>query len=230
MMQPHPRLLDAKGSPMTARSTLAASALILLALAGCTTGGGGAGDGGTGTGSGASEGSGTGDGTTGTEASGDASTECLSRTWALDVPDSATQLGDYLRTSGGMNVTQSEGSGAQLMTFNDDGTASSDNDVSYIVTVDDGELVLTLVQTHSGAATGEWAWSGDGIVAFPGWDSGTYTIQTQVLVNGTASPTQVNTPSGSLAEGSTMTVVCSGDSLTTKIDVSPFTQHWTARD
>lgn len=211
---------------MTTRTPLAASAILLLLLAGCSApvdesdtvlpGGG----------------TGATDGATEEELEGSGTTACISRTWALDIPDSAAQLGDFMSTNGGINVTQSEGSGVQLITFDEGGTASMTNDVSYVVTVVDEELTFTMVQTHSGDTSGEWEWTDadEDTITFPAWENGEYTIQTQMLVNGTATENESTLPSETLGSGSLMTVECSGDSLTTKVSESPFTHHWTARD
>lgn len=198
----------------TTRSTaVATSGILLLALAACTSGGG--------------EGE---EDEPAAEASGAASTGCIEgKTWVLDLPDAASQLGANLAASG-MNVTQSEGSGRQDFTFTEDGLASAHIDVTYTVTVVADDLTLTLVQTHGGDPTGEWAWQGDSDseITFANWDNSGYSVQNQFLIDGVASENSMTIPSETLAAGSVMTVDCSGDTLTTQVTGSPYTQHWNA--
>ena len=196
------------------KTTLAASALLLLSLAACAPGGGG------------------GDGGGGSEepAGASGSTECLAgKTWVLDIPDAASQLGAQL-ASNGLNVTQSEGAGRQDFTFTEDGAVASHVDVTYTITIVTDDLTMTLVQTHGGDPSGEWAWQGDSGsgIAFSNWDNAGYSVQNQFIINGTASENNMTVPSEDLGDGSVMTVDCSGSTLTTKVTGSPFTQHWTA--
>lgn len=200
----------------TTRSTVAtASALLLVSLAACTAGGGDGGGGG---------------GEPADGASGGSPTACVSgKTWVLDVADAASQLGAQL-TSNGMNVTQSEGAGRQDFTFTEDGMVSSHIDLTYTLTVAQDDLTLTLVQTHGGDPSGEWAWQGDAddTIVFSNWDNAGYSVQNQFIVNGTASENTMDIPSETLGAGSVMTVDCSGSTLTTQVSGSPFTQHWSA--
>jgi hypothetical protein len=200
----------------TARTTtLAVSALLLLTLAACTPDGGGTGGGGE---------------TEAPEAGASGSTECVSgKTWVLDIADAASQLGAQLASSG-MNVTQSEGAGRQDFLFTEDGSASAHVDVTYTITIVTDDLTMTLVQTHGGDPSGEWAWQGDSDsdIAFSNWDNSGYSVQNQFIINGTATENSMTVPSENLGDGSVMTVDCSGDSMTTKVTGSPFTQHWNA--
>jgi hypothetical protein len=200
---------------ITARGALIVAPLILLALTACGTGG-------TGTG-------GTGDGSGGEADGGVSTTECIAgKTWVLDLDDSASQLGAQL-ASGGLNVTQSEGEGRQTFTFDDDGHAIATIDVTYTITVDSGDgIVITLVQTHAGEPFGEWAWLDDSTtISFADWDNAGYSIQNTVLVNGTAGDFPITVPDETLGE-TDMETECSGSTLTTHVEASPFTQHWNA--
>jgi hypothetical protein len=190
--------------------------LLVLALAGCTGGG----DGATGT-----------DASTG-DSEGSGSTACLiGKVWTLDVEDMAAQLAANL-DSHGLNVSESHGEGTQTFTFDEDGKARSSVDLSYAITVTTDSTVMALTQTHRGDTGGEWAWlaeeSGDSnVITFSNWDSSAYSVSNHIEVNGTASDAPISIPDASLG-GTNMTVVCSGSTLSTKVEVSPFTQHWTA--
>lgn len=155
-------------------------------------------------------------------------TACLTgQIWQLDVQDSARQLAENL-SSNGIEVISSEGVGSHRMTFTADGLVSSDIDVTYTITAAmDAGLTLTMVQTHSGSNGGEWAWLEDsGVIGFSNWDAGDYQVQTQTLINGTASPNSVTVPSETL-DGTDMAVLaCTADTLSTHATVSPFTQLW----
>ncbi len=199
----------------TRSTTVAASGILLLALAACTGGGVGGGGGGEEPADGASDGG---------------ATACVAgKTWVLDVADAASQLGAQLASSG-MNVIQSEGSGRQSFTFDEGGSASASIDLTYTVTIQQDDLTLTLVQTHGGDPTGEWAWQGgsDSTIVFSNWDNAGYSVQNQFIVNGTSSENTMDIPSDTLGDGSVMTVDCSGDTLTTQVTGSPYTQHWNA--
>ena len=198
----------------TRTTTAAASALLLLSLAACTP-----------VGSGGAEGGGDGGGGE-AEASGDCITN---KTWVLDLADAAAQVGEHLGSSGGLNVTQSLGEGRQDFRFDDDGTATSHVDSSFTISVVDGELELTMVQTHAGDPSGQWEWADDsGNISFSSWDNAGYSVQSQSIVNGTASEVTTSVPEDGLAEGSVMATECSGDTLTTSVTGSPYIHHWTA--
>lgn len=192
-------------------TVLAVSAL-LLAMTGCTGGG----DGG---GTPAAEG---GSGSPST-------TECLSgKTWVLDIDDLAGQLAAQLR-SGGLNVVETTAEGRQTFEFTETGEANSSVDVTYTMTVDSSDgIVITLVQTHGGDPSGEWAWLGDSeTVTFSNWDNAGYSVQNTVLVNGVGSDAPIEVPSDTLG-GTDMETDCSGTTLSTHVEASPFTQHWNA--
>ena len=203
-------------------TTLAASALLLFSLAACSPPGAAS----TGDDSTGDESTGAESGDTG-GAGGAGAGDCLTgRTWVLDLDDAASQVGTTLGSSG-LTVTQAEGAGRQDFRFAEDGTVTSHIDVTYTLTVVDGELNLTLIQTHSGDPSGEWERDGDS-VTFPSWDNAGYSVQSQTIVNGTASENSTTVPDDTLGNGSVMSVDCSGDTLTTSVTGSPYTHHWTA--
>lgn len=193
----------------TARTTaLAASALLLIFLAACAPGGAPEPGGG---------------------AAAENHTQCIAgKTWVLDIADAASQLGAQLSSSG-MNVTQSEGAGRQDFRFDENGTLTAHIDVTYTITVVNDELTLTLVQTHGGDPSGEWAWQGDSDnLTFSNWDNAGYSVQNQFIVNGVTSENAMTLPTETLGDGTVMNAACSGNSLTTTTTGSPFTQHWSA--
>jgi hypothetical protein len=187
-------------------AAIAAPALLVLALAGCTPG----------------------DSAPASGAGGGSTTGCLAgKTWVLDIDDLASQLGAQL-SSGGLNVTQSEADGRQTFEFTAAGLATAQVDVTYTITIVNDDLTLTLVQTHGGDSGGGWAWLGDSTtLTFTDWDNAGYSVQNQFLINGTATESQITIPSEALG-GTDMETECSGSQLSTHVLSSPFTQHWTA--
>ncbi|MBX3100850.1 MAG: hypothetical protein KF761_14895 [Salinibacterium sp.] len=177
---------------------IAASALLLLSLAACS-------------------------------GAGNSSTSCISgKTWILDLPDLAAQLGEQL-SSHGLNVTQSEGVGRQDFVFDGSGTVASHIDVTYTISVQKDDLTITLVQTQGGDTSGEWSWQGDTTdVVFSNWDNAGYSVQNQFLVNGVAGENSVTIPTETLGDGTVMATTCTGTTLSTQVSGSPFTQHWTS--
>lgn len=159
------------------------------------------------------------------------STACLTdREWNLDVADAAAQLGDQLASSG-LTVVSSVGEGSQSLWFDQEGYVGSSTNLTYTLVADmDGGLVMTMAQHHEGDPGGQWAWEGEAesTLTFTDWDAN-YTVTTDTSINGTAAPTST-IPAGGLAGlgGTSMTVACDGDSLTTQAEGSPFVQHWTA--
>lgn len=201
-------------------SSLVAAASLLLVLSGCGTGSPG------GPGSEPSaDGSGSGSGTD----SGSSTSGCLEdRVWALNTDDLAAQLAANM-SSNGMTVTESTANGRQSIEFGSDGTASSTVDVTYTLSIDSGDgIVITVVQTHSGTPHGEWAYTSDpAVLTFSNWDNSGYSIQNSILVNGVAGDSPISLPEDTLGD-SDMEIVCEGNTLSTHVAVSPFTQHWIA--
>lgn len=199
-------------------SSIAAATIVLLTLSACSAGGG---DGSTTeTGSGADSGA---------AGSGSAADSCLvDRVWDLNTSDLAAQLAANF-TSNGLVVTQSTANGTQTIEFGSDGTASSTVDVTYTIAIDSGDgIVITVVQTHSGTPHGEWTRAGDaGTLTFSNWDNAGYSVQNTVLVNGTAGDFPISIPEDTLGS-SDMEIVCEGNTLSTRVAPSPFTQHWIA--
>ncbi|CAN5254844.1 hypothetical protein BH11ACT4_BH11ACT4_21190 [soil metagenome] len=186
---------------------IALPAALIVALTACA-GGGGTGSGGSG---------------------GSASpTQCLTgKTWSLDVTDAATQLGSQLSSSG-LNVISSQGSGDETFAFDADGSVSLAVHLTYTISVAlSSGHTLTIVQTHTGNPAGEWAFGDPGVVTFNGWNNDGYSIQNTVQIDGTASDTPVTVPSDTFGDSTPMTITCTATDLTTHIDPSPFTNHWT---
>lgn len=197
---------------------LAVPVLFAAALAGCNAGG---------TGSGGEPGGGTGSGSGGT-ASGHSDTACVSgKNWNLDVDSAASQILAQLQANGSP-ATSATGSGSQQIFFNEAGTMGSTTDLTFVIVspLDNG-LTMTMTQHQTGPANGEWAWKDDtNVIGFDGWISD-YHVTTTIDINGTESTSDSPLPSEG-ADGTDMTVLCSGDTLTTTSVGSPYTMHWTA--
>lgn len=163
-------------------------------------------------------------------ASGHSDTECLSeRNWNLDVADAAAQILAHLQAAGSPAVSAT-GTGNQQIFFSESGEMGSTTDVTFVIVAPVSEgITMTMTQVQTGPANGDWAWIDDSnVVGFSDWVSG-YHVTTTVDINGTPSTSEFPLPLGD-SEGTDMTILCSGNTLTTKAEGSPFTQHWTAGD
>jgi hypothetical protein len=191
--------------------TTGLAAATLLVLTGCFPGSGGSGDSGSGSDGGSAGGSG-----------GVSTADCLTGSWNLDTADLAAQLQDYF-VANGTPVTSTETAGAVTLDVEGD-SMTYDSTVSYTMTaqLDDG-LEMVVMQTHTGTSTGDWSVEGDSVV-FANWTNG-ITIDNTVSINGMESEMPIAMPEDTDG-GVPMTVTCSGDTLTTKPDASPFTSTW----
>jgi hypothetical protein len=192
--------------------TTGIAAATLLVLTGCFPGSGGSGDPGSGSDGGSADGG-----------SGGVSTaDCLAGSWDLDTADLAAQLQQYF-VDNGTPVSSTETSGDVTMDV-DGESMTYDSTVSYAMTAQlDGGLEMVIVQSQTGTSSGDWSVDGDSVV-FSNWTNG-ITIDNTVSINGTASDIPIEMPSDA-GGGVPMTVTCSGDTLTTKPDASPFTSTW----
>lgn len=191
---------------LTLATGLAAASVLMLT--GCF---GGTGDGGSGTG---------GDGGSG---GGSASTaDCLDGTWDLDTTDLAAQLQQYF-VDHGTPISSTETSGAVTLTV-DGSSMTYDTTVVYTMTAElDAGLEMVVEQSQTGSSTGDWSLDGDSVV-FENWTNG-ITIDNTFTIGGQSSGAPLALPADGNG-GVPMTVVCSGDTLTTKPDASPFTSTW----
>jgi hypothetical protein len=189
-------------------AAIAISVLLLSSLTGCFGGGGGTPGGGYGVGS-------------------LDKTACLTaNTWDRDLDDAANQLGDLLETHG-LNVSRSTGEGSETFTFDESGHVEVHADVTFTISVRmDHGMTMTIVQTHSGEPSGEWAWIGDShTIEYSDWDTGGYSIQNTVIINGVASDAPITIPEESLGAAH-MRIACTAPRLTTHSTGSPFIDHW----
>lgn len=207
-------------------ATILSIPLLSAALfAGCSPGGEGADDEVGGATEELEEGTASGDPT----ASGD--TGCVAgRTWRLDIPDLASQLAIELATTG-FSVVEYAGIGEHTLVFDEAGAASADVDMTMSVTVNtDAGIMITVVQVHVGAPSGQWGWVGDtSTMEFASWNDGGYTVENFMTINGVSSESTIPIPSDPLT-GSKMAVECSGSTLTTTTAGSPYIQRWTTDD
>lgn len=192
--------------------TTGLAAATLLTLTACF---GGTGDGGSG-------GSG-GDGEAGDGGAGGVSTaDCLDGSWDLDTADLATQLQQYF-VDNGTPVTSTVPAGGVTLEV-DGGSMTYDSAVTYTMTADlSGGLQMVIVQEQTGVSSGDWAVDGDSVV-FSDWTNG-ITVNNTVTIGGESADVPIELPADGGA-GVPMTVTCSGDTLTTKPDASPFTSSW----
>lgn len=198
----------------------------LFALTACTPGGSGSG------GSGGSASEEPVDDTGGSSDLGPVLTECVDGDWSADLDDLAAQLGANLAANG-LNVTSSTASGTQDVAIGGEGVLGFANAMTFVMTIDmGGGLVMTVTQTHTGTTGADWAWDGEapasdtnGRMVFSNFQNTDYDVQTVVSINGTASEQTIpmpEQPAGDIP----LAVTCTGDTMTTKADASPFSTTW----
>ena len=166
-----------------------------------------------------------------TEAPESPDAACLvDREWHLDVPDITEQVTNRV-VAMGMPVVSSEGTGSMTTNYGADGVVTSTGDVTFTLTVQapDGPL-STLIQRQHGGGEGSWRWDGtaENNLAYESWES-TYEIDITMSVGGATVDIPIELPDP-VSGGSAMKVACSGQTLATTPDGSPFTQHWTTDD
>ena len=181
----------------------------VLALAGCSLGGGSGSSGSTAAASGGGSG-------------GGGSTPCELGSWNADLADLATQLGANLGTH--LHVTSSTATGSQKLTLSADGKLVFDNAMSFDITVDENGLPVEIKQDHTGAVNADYAIAG-GELTFSNFDGASYVIHNTMTVNGQSSGADTGLPTAG-ASNVPMAITCSGDTLTTHPDGSPFTTTW----
>jgi hypothetical protein len=165
------------------------------------------------------------------EAGDDSSTPtgCLvDRTWTVDVDDLASQLKRQMESLGSP-VSSVTADGTMTLMFAEESLVTTAVDLTFVMVlpVADGPTV-TVRQTQKGSGYGSWFWDagGDNLVVFEDW-VGEYDIQMTMTTDGVTIESPIELPP-SAAGGSDMTVTCTGDTLTTNAEGSPFTQLWAA--
>ena len=160
-------------------------------------------------------------------------TDCITdRAWVLDIPDLASQIAIELATTDGFEVLEQAGTGlVTLQFFEDSGTLLSVVDMLISITVTtDAPSQITLVQIHNGAPSADWGWRGNtNAMEFANWNSGGYTVENLMTVNGISLDSTIPIPSDPLT-GTAMTVECAGSKMTTVTEGSPYIHRWTADD
>ncbi len=195
----------------------------LFALTACTPGGSGGGSGGS---------EEPVDGSTVADDLGPVLSECVNGDWTADLGDLVAQLSASL-SANGLNVTGATASGTQDVAIGGEGVLGFANAMTFVMTIDmGGGLVMTVTQTHTGATGADWAWDGEapandtnGTMVFSNFQNTDYDVQTTVAINGTASDQTVPMPEQPAGDVP-LAVTCSGDTMTTKADASPFTTTW----
>lgn len=190
----------------------ALAGVALLALTACTTEPGGD-DGGAGDPDGSG---GTGD-TGGTPTTA----ECLQGSWALDADHQLTQLQENF-TSTGLDAQAVLVEGGVTLTVEGD-RMTYDSNVTYTMTVESGGLALMVVQTQFGQSSGSFSESG-GRVVFESWNTG-IDVENTISADGQTMDMPIEIPAD-MGTGVAMGVDCSGDTLTTTPEASPFTGVW----
>jgi hypothetical protein len=205
-------------------ATALAVPLLLLVLAACTPADGDPDADGSGSGS-SSEPS-------ADDGAGPVLSSCVDGDWSADLADLAQQLGDSL-AGNGMSVVSTQASGSQEVSIAGEGVIGYASDSEYVIAVDMGDgLTMTVTQHHEGTMGADWAWDGSaepsdtgGTMIFENFDATAYKILNTTEMNGQVSETVI--PVSDAGYGDVpMVVTCTGDTMTTQAQGSPFTTTW----
>ncbi len=160
-------------------------------------------------------------------------TECITgRAWVLDITDLTNQIAAELEKTDGFEVVGQAGTGLVTLQFFEESAEllSVVDMVISISVITDAPAEIDLSQIHAGAPTSSWGWRGNtNVMEFANWNSGGYTVQNLMTVNGVSLDSTIPIPSDPLT-GTAMTVECAGAKMTTITEGSPFIHRWTTAD
>jgi hypothetical protein len=186
-------------------------AILLVALTACSPGGGGGGGGG---------------GSTDAPDPSGGDTACVTGLWTADTADLAAQIGDYLSGTG-LPISSSTASGQQQLALDEQGYAGmASTDLTFVISAElsDG-LTETITQTHNGTFRGNWGWDSGTVLGFSDITDEGYQVENTVDIEGRTVDIPIDIPVTGMTDVP-LTVSCSGDTMTTKADQSPFTTTW----
>jgi hypothetical protein len=156
-------------------------------------------------------------------------TECVDGEWRADLDDLAEQFARQLSATG-MTVSAAEASGQQDLSIAREGHLGFATEMTFTLTVDSSGLAMTIIQTHTGSLAADWQWTSPtpdgGTMDFSRFNDEGYAITNTVEIAGEAVTMPFDPPSAA-AGNVPMVVTCTGDSLTTSPQGSPFTTRWT---
>lgn len=151
----------------------------------------------------------------------------LGHTWTADLTDAAAQVAESL-TSDGVPVTSVLAEGSQTLEWDTRGHVTLSPDYTVTVTTSPAaDQVLTLVETHSGQATGAAYINGD--IAIPRkWDGAELSIDTVVQLNGEiVEEPPFDVPPTSFDDSVGLLLTCDGSTLTIQPRGDQIVQIWT---
>lgn len=152
----------------------------------------------------------------------------LGHTWTADLEDLSAQVLAQLQQSG-VPATEVTATGELVLDWSVEGHVVLKND--YVLTIKAtpaADQTLTVVQTHSGSATGAAYVNGE--VAIPRkWDGSKVTVEAVADNNGTAvDPVPFGIPETSFDDAVGLELTCNGGELTTHPRGGKITQKWTS--
>jgi len=148
-------------------------------------------------------------------------------TWTASLEDLSTQVSDSLKASG-VPVSAVTTTGELTLDWNVQGHVVLKGD--YVITVTAApaaDQLITLVETHTGSATGAAYVNGE--VAIPRkWDASQVQVETTANNNGAAlDPLPFTVPNTTFDDSVGLELTCSGSDLTTHPRGGGITQTWT---
>lgn len=156
-------------------------------------------------------------------------TACLiDHTWNVDVEDLAGQVRSEMQSLGSP-ASSVTGTGSMTISFAEESLVTTVVDLTFtmLLPMDDGPT-MTITQHQYGSGYGSWFWDAGtpNLVVFEDW-VGDYEIDMTMAMEGVAVESPIDLPT-SAAGGTDMTVTCQGRVLTTNAEGSPFIQIWDA--
>jgi hypothetical protein len=143
-----------------------------------------------------------------------------------NIPDLANQLLAKLQASGSP-ATEATGEGQQTLKWDADGHSDFETNYTFTVKLPMGSgLAMTMKQHHEGPATGIMTLNGDKAVP-SAWDVSGYKVTTAIDINGQSADSGPTSLPDNGSTGATLTVTCSGNTMTTFAEGGYATTKWT---
>jgi hypothetical protein len=154
--------------------------------------------------------------------------DCVAGEWTADLDDIATQMAAFFEANGtGEDLIGTVTGSEQMILVASGGIAGSStaqDDATFVFTGTRDGTPLTITVVRAGAFIADWGIV-DETLMFSDFTSEGYQQTITIERNGvtTTLPPQ---SSGAFAEDIPITTICSGDVMTMKPDISPFTTTW----
>jgi hypothetical protein len=154
-------------------------------------------------------------------------TECVDGSWNADLDHLLGQMTRQF-SANGLKIASSNASGSQTLFIGRERVLGFKAGMTFVMTIEMGNGVsMTVTQAHTGSLTADWRWAASGgTMDFSRFNDTGYSVVNTMTMGG-KSTTMPFTPPSTAAGNVPMEVTCSGNTLTTHPQGSPFTTRWT---